>query len=358
MKNIVPIIVTEDILTSTNVHEIAPALYDPGMTYAKGDFRHVVNGIKLDIYESLKDENAGNTPEPSPEWWVFRSYTYPEYDPLVTYAKDDIVIVAADHKKYKSLQAGNIENTPTGTSIDLYWSIPSATAPWSPFDVKIGSQVERTGSIEYTLTPGNIVSGISFFKLEASSIDITMTDPVEGVVYEKSVSLISTSNVFDAYSYRFAPFLMTRHTVETDLPPYRNAVLSIKINAESDTATAKCGEIVFGAVQYSGVTEYSPSLEIVNYSDITPDLWGNLEVVERSFTKKTNVEMTIDNSILQSVFEFLETYRATPVVWIPTEIETIKGPYLTYGYYKRATTVFEYLEDSIINVELIGMTMT
>ena len=253
--------------------------------------------------------------------------------------------MAANHKKYLSLQDSNTGQTPVGGSTDLYWSVPAATAPWTPFDVKIGSQIERTGSIEYTLTPGDIVSGIAFFNLDASSVDITMTDPTVGVVYEKTINLISTSNVYDAYSYNFAPFLMTKHTVETDLPPYRSAVISISINAGSDTSTAKCGEIVFGGIHYSGASRYSPSLEIVNYSNITPDVWGNRDVVERSFSKKVTVEMRIDNSILQSALDFFENYRAIPAVWIPTEVDVMKGPYLVYGYYERASTVFEYLTD-------------
>ena len=88
MKNITPILVTAGILTNTNVHETAPALYASGNPYAKGDFCHVVNGIKLDIYESLQAANTGNTPASSDTWWRYRSSTYPEYDTGTTYAKD------------------------------------------------------------------------------------------------------------------------------------------------------------------------------------------------------------------------------------------------------------------------------
>jgi len=358
MENITPIAISDSILTSTNVHETAPAIYAAGTTYADGDFAYVVNGVKLDVYESRQDTNTGNAPASSSTWWTYRSFTYPEYAAGTTYAENDIVIVAADHKQYLSLQAANTGNTPVGDVTDLWWSVPAATTAWSPFDVKIGSTVERTGTIEYELTPGAIVSGIAFFKLDASSIDIVMTDPVEGIVYTDSIDLISTSNVFDGYSYSFAPFLLTRHTVETNLPPYINAVITITINAESDTSTTSCGEIVFGPLSYSGSSQYSASLEIVNYSTITPDVWGNLEVVERSYSNKVNVEMVIANSIIQSVLEFFEDYRAIPVVWIPTETDSISGPLLTYGYYQRATTVFSYPTYSVINVELIGMVMT
>ena len=288
---------------------------------------------------------------------MFRSYTYPEYDPLITYAKDAIVIVAVDHKKYLSLQGTNLNHPPAGTTPDLWWSVPSNTAPWTPFDAKIGSQVERTGSLKYTLTPGDIVAGISFFQLSASSIDITMTDPTEGVVYEKTINLISTSNVFDAYSYYFAPFLRTRNTAKIDLPPYRNAVITLSINAGSDTSTAKCGEIVFGPSQYAGDEQYEPSMEIVDWSTNKTDLWGNVETSKKPVSKKINIEMTIANSILPSVIDFMEDYRSTPVVWIGVEtIEDVKSVYLIYGRYSRASTVLKYLSTSLILIEITGMT--
>ena len=358
MKAIIPIAVTDAVLTDTNVHETAPAIYAGGTTYGLGDFAHVVNGIALDIYESLQAANTGKNPVTETDWWVFRSTTYPEYSAGTTYAEDEIVIVAADHRKYVSLDSGNTGNTPVGGVTDIWWSVSAATAPWAPFDKKIGMRVERSGTIEYEITPAGIVAGIAFFKLDAASVDIVMTDPVEGVVYTNSINLISDSNVFDAYSHRFAPFLLTRHTVVVDIPPYISGVISITINAESNTAIAKCGEIVFGALQYSGASQYSPTLEILNYTTIIPDVWGNLEVVERSFSNKVNVEMVLANSIIQSALDFFENYRAIPVVWIPVENGVTVGPMLTYGYYKTMSVVFSYPEYSVVNVELIGMVMT
>ena len=350
MRIIKPITITDSTLTSTNVLDVAPDLYDSGVTYSKGDFVHIVNGTALDIYESLYDSNLNNDPATT-EWWIYRSSTYPEYLSSETYALGDVVIRTSDHKKYESLQDSN-----TGNDLDTattYWIEAGATNAWTAFDKKIGSQTLRTGEVKYVIAPGGIIEKIAFFNMDCSSISISISDPTDGLVFEQEIKMISTSNVYDAYSYCFAPFLTIKNTVSLDTPPYSNPVISITINGGSDIDEVGVGTIVLGKTSYIGETQYSPTIEIIDYSIKDPDDYGNIDVVERAFSRRISVDIYVENSLVGFILDELETYRATPVAWVTTEASVaLQNPYLIYGFYKGFSTVAEYISHSLESIEI------
>ena len=352
-KILKPITLTDSILVSTNVHEVAPAIYNSGTAYALGAFCHVVNGLALDIYESKQAANTGHAPASSPTWWQYRSSTYDAYASGTTYAEFARVIIAATHSVYESLQAGNVGKVP-GTDTD-WWIRVGSTNPWVSYDAKVGSQTQRAGKITFELLPG-MIEGISFFNVVGSTIDLVMTDPVDGEVFNQTINLISTSNVFDAYSYCFAEFLTTKNHVETTLPPYSGATLSITINAGSDSDTAKCGEIAFGRIVEVGSTQYVPSLDIRDFSTKEEDIYGDFTVYERAFKKDIACEVMVPTSKLEYVQNIFEEYRSTPAVWILTEIPGLLSPYLTYAFYKRFRFTTPFLNRNIATIELIGLT--
>jgi hypothetical protein len=251
-----------------------------------------------------------------------------------------------------------LQNANTGHALTdtAWWLKIGSTNTWKVFDAKVGSQTERTGSIYYELDVGEIVEGIAFFNLDAISIDIVLTDPTEGEVYNETIDLISTSNVFDGYSYCFAPFLVTKATTKTDIPPYGQATLEITINVESDTETAKCGEIVLGRVRNFGSTEFGAGFEIIDYSRKDVDDFGNFSVVKRAFSKRIPMDVVIDNAVIAYLKQTLEDFRATPVVCVPTEATDLAGPFITYGYYRTAKTVVPYPNHSILTIEWEGLT--
>ena len=340
-------------LTDSNVHETAPDEYDSGTTYGDGDFAHVINGISLDIYESLQDSNTANDPETETDYWRYRSSTYPEYAAGTTYSTGDRVIIAATHKVYESLQSSNTGNAPASSA--TYWIEVGSTNKWDPFDQKIGSQIERTGEITYEFQSG-IVEGIAFFNLSAVSVDIVMTTTGEGEVYNETIDLVSTSSIIDWYTFFFVSFRYTKNAVRLDLPPYSGATITVSINAESDTTTAKCGEIVLGRVADCGITKYSPSYEIRDFSTKGTDDFGNFEIVERAFSKLISLSIMFSKSEFESLKDFFEDYRVTPVVWIVSpNITHLESPLSTYGFYDRLKIIVEYPTYCIGSLDLISL---
>jgi hypothetical protein len=255
------------------------------------------------------------------------------------------------------------------------------TNAWVAFDAKVGSQTERSNSIYYELTPG-LIEGIAFLNVDADSItvqyfdstykirttedgdyrttedgDYRTTEDESSSIYSETIDLVNTTNVFDGYSYCFAPILKSKNAVITDLPPYSTtSTLLITINAGTNDDIAKCGEIVFGRIREFGATQYGASFEIIDYSRKVVDDFGNFSITERAFSKRIPLEIVINNSLLSHLKTTLEDYRATPLVCVPTEAENLTGPFLVYGYYRTAKVVVSYPEYSVLTIEWEGLT--
>ncbi len=64
----------------------------------------------------------------------------------------------------------------------------------------------------------------------------------------------------------------------------------------------------------------------------------------------------IENIYLGYLKQTLEEYRATPVVCIPTEVNNLAGPFLTYGFYRSARTVVSYPNYSFLTIDWESLT--
>lgn len=117
MNVINPMTITDAMIVSSNCYETAPATYAAGTTYALDAYASVAGLLgEILIYRSLQAGNLNKTPSSSPTWWVYSSSTYGVYNPLTTYPLGQRVIDTARHRVKESLRAGNAnrstDNTP------------------------------------------------------------------------------------------------------------------------------------------------------------------------------------------------------------------------------------------------------
>lgn len=297
MKIIRPTAITDAILTSSTVAEADYAVYNPSTTYALGA-RVIVTTGDHHIYESLQAGNTGNTPASSPTWWL----------PI------------------------------------------SATNRWKAFDGKIADQTSNATSISYVLTPGSF-DAIALLNMDATSVQITLTDPTYGEVYDQTIDLVSTGNVVDGYTYFFEPITRRTALALLDIPPYSSASVSIIIT--NTGGTAKVGEIVLGRQSDIGETEYGPSIGIIDYSKKEADTFGNYIVLERAYSKRISCQLSLLNGKVDEMVRQLELYRATPLVWAAAEEFS---SLIVYGFYKSFDVVIPGPTVSNCSLEIEGLT--
>lgn len=266
------------------------------------------------------------------------------YSAATTYNSGDLVTY--ENKNYEAVASGFSGVTP-GTDASR-WIDRGATNRWSPFDTKVGTQVENSLSITYSLKPTGIINSLSFLNVEANSITVTVTDDAEGVIYSRTEDMADIG-VEDWDSYFFLGYEIKDSLVLLDLPTYAGVTIDISIDSE---ATAKCGLIIFGQQQVIGESEYGLSTGITDYSRKQTDEFGVVDVIERGYSSDANIPIELDTNKAAKVQKFLAKLRATPALYIGAE--SLPSSYV-YGFYRDFSIVIGTALKSTCNLEIEGL---
>lgn len=227
------------------------------------------------------------------------------------------------------------------------------------FDRVVGAPTVNAGQIEVEITPGQIVNAIAFFGLQGQEVRIEVEDPVDGVVYDRTVVLIDNSGVINWFEYFFSdieqladlPLLDLRDLSLSDLPNYGTATFKITIDAGA--GTAECGELVLGRQLPLGIANLGTRIGIEDFSRKERDAFGGFEVVERAFARRGEFSVSVDNAAVDFVARTLSRLRATPAVWVADEGRQAT---LIYGYVRdwNITYIAPTLAD--LSLEIEGLT--
>lgn len=256
--------------------------------------------------------------------------------------------VIYQHKIYQRIVTGAGTTTPDLDQAN--WFDDGYTNRYRMFDNTLSSVSSKMGGIEFTLTPNQIINGIALLNVNASTVRVVMNDPVEGVVYDKTKELRSSSNVNDYFSYFFAPLLS--ENLETaiflDLPSKPTATITVYVS--SGSGLAEVGEVVYGVQSVVGRTNYGTAIGITSYSRKDTDEFGKVTVVKRKNSKYADYDIDIDNNNLASVQRLFSEIDSVPCVFIGNpEMEEL----VVYGFYKefKATISFPTVSKCTLRVE-------
>lgn len=272
---------------------------------------------------------------------------YPLWVSGTNYSVDDKVIY--QHRIYNRVISGGGTTTP---DLDLTnWSDLGATNKYRMFDNIISSVSSRTGGIQFTLTPNQVVNSIALLNVNASTVRVVMNDPVDGVVYDQTRGLRSSSEVTDYFSYFFAPLVSLTDlntAVFLDLPSKPTATITVYIS--SGAALVEVGEVVYGIQSIIGRTNYGTSIGIKSYSRKDIDEFGKVTVVKRKNSKYCEYDVDIDNTNLVFVQRLFQDIDSVPCVFIGNpDMEEL----IVYGFYSdfKSTISFPTVSKCTLRVE-------
>ena len=296
MKIIPPITVTPALLTATNV-TITETAWTAG-TYTTGARRYVGN----DLYEVVASPSTADEPT-----------------------------------------LGAAKPVPT-------WLLVGKINRFKMFDFRIGDATTRTGTIAVTITPGQVVNAVAAFEIVANTVLVTMTDPIEGEVYSRTITLLDNPEVLDWYGYFFAPIRRASEFVLTDLPSYGTAAVALTF--DNAAAVSSVGELVLGAQRSLGVSLIDVTIGIEDFSRKERDEFGNIEIVERRFAKTMDLGVFVENSRVSQTALVLAESRAKPAVYVADEakLET-----LILGFYRNFAVLRTGPVTSEMSIEIEGL---
>lgn len=302
MQLIKPVVVTDSVLTATNIPETDYAVWNSGTSYVVGD--RVISTVTHRIYEALVDNS-------------------------------------------------NVD--PTGTPTDPpKWLDIGATNRWKAFDQKISDPVTNTTSIEYTLSSlSSNVTAVALFGLKGAEANVTVTEPTGTEVYNQTVTLQDNTNIIDWFTYFFEEQVSQEEALFLDIPPYIGSSVEVSVTSPSGTAV-EMGQLVAGLLSEVGATTYGTSISIEDYSRKEVDAFGNFVVVERDFAQLVDFDIQFETQNARKIQRTLAEYRATPIVYLGSE-DTSYGT-TVYGFYRRFDLTLEGPSLSFGAIEVEGLT--
>lgn len=304
--------------------------------------------------EKLVSNNAPDTPEEEAA----------TYDPAATYAKRDRVQVPDTHTIYESAIANNTDNyppdnlTPAEDGQPAKWLKVMATNPRAMFDGRVGTFTKGSVAwplgngtgLQFEVQPGRVVTSVVLFGLAGQSVTVEVVDPVEGVVYERTRSLVSNAGINNMYAYLFAPIERRTDLAFLDLPNYGTA--KIRVSIEGGSGEAACGLCLMGQSRNLGLPQWGLNAGIRDYSRIEDDQFGITDIVQRGYVRRASIDLLLEKNQTNGVYRELAKYRATPVVWVGYEDYE---PTLIYGVFVNFEIVYPHVAWDDCSIEIRGV---
>lgn len=275
---------------------------------------------------------------------------YPAWASGTTYAVGDYVIRTATHRVYRRLLAGAGTTAPESDALN--WLDVGATNRWRCFDQSNTTTTTHAGTITYTITPGVVVGAVAFVNATAASITVEVSDPVDGVIYSKTVDMQAPPTSADWFSYVFDPINTKTLAIFEGLPSYRTGVINITVTAASGNASL--GVLLLGSMLHVGMgVRQGAQLSVTDYSRKEQDDFGNYTIVRRGFSKKASYDAIMDNADIDRIIAALADLRSIACLWIGSARYESS---VIYGFYKDFSVVIAYVNHSQVSLSIEGLT--
>lgn len=251
-----------------------------------------------------------------------------------TYNLGDRRIKTDTHRVYEVTADPSTTDDPTGANQGVNanpptWVDVGPTNRWAMFDNVNSTQSIETTQLIVEVTAGQITNSIAGFSIEdANDINVTVTDPVDGVVYNTDIEMNDNSAVADWYYYFFAPIIKRNSFVLLDLPAYKGATVKITVDGNN----IKFGNFVLGNNLDLGIANYGTSLQLLDFSRKETDIFGNTVVTPGRTSKLVEYDVTIQKDRIGYVFDVISSVTSIPAVWVGTD--DVDDVTAVFGYYR------------------------
>jgi hypothetical protein len=269
-----------------------------------------------------------------------------EWNNLANYVKGDRVRKTAAHKVYEAAVANTNKDPETNKTT---WLVVGATNRWKVFDDRTLSQTEQVGSMSYTILPGKVINTVGLINCHAKSARIRVTDPIDGLVYDKTKKFIGKLSKGDWYEYFFEEVIRETDKVFTDLPAYGSA--QVRIDIENALNMCRCGVITVGFKRTIGIgVNHGVDIGIQDYSRREINDFGDPEFVKRGYSKTASFNVTIRDFEVDIAQRLLASIRATPALFIGSDLYNST---IIYGWYREFSEniAYRYISEMTIDVE-------
>ena len=267
-----------------------------------------------------------------------------------TYAAGDRVIMTTGvHKIFESIVGSNLNHNPTTSP--TFWVEVGPTNRWAAFDTSGGTYSYSSGSnIVFSFTMDRVTS-IALIELTARSVRIQATAPGYPNYYDQTYNLGDRAVISNWYDYFTADSFLSTELIITDIPAIPSTTFTITI--ENNGNPLQVGNFIAGTYIELGKTQYGAKIGIIDYSKKSVSEYGKVTITQRGFSKKMDVNLTVENSVVDAVAARLNYLRSTPCLWVGAN--GVFESLTVYGFYKDYSVEIPYPTHSLCSLQIEGI---
>lgn len=339
-----------------------PATYNSGTTYITGDLVKTSTAIgaafinaegfyiesivtTVRVYASRVNANIGNTPSSSPtQWELLKSYPLP-YELTGNYMLG-FVVKDVNGDMYQSLKDDNY-NTPLIAPAAWLEVAPSNSTAF--LDGEVSTQSVANGDMEFTIATG-VIDTLALVGIQGGTATVTVRDGLGGTIGFEQTQGVSGEIVADWYAFTYGDAAIPlRKVVFTELPPYVNAHVTIKIVGDGEV---KLGAVVAGVQADIGIgASYGANIEVKDYSVKTTDDFGKTKFVKRGYKEVLEISVLLDKTSFNRTHNTLINLRSQPWFLIVSDDPDLSEALYMYGFYNSYRNVIEYPTATIYSLQ-------
>lgn len=246
-------------------------------------------------------------------------------------------ISTVTHRVYRAAVASTDDPLDGINEVPPTWVDIRPTNKYAMFDGKNNTKSEEDTQLIVELTTGSVSDSISGFGIEeVNTINVTVTDPGDGEVYNRDVEMNDNSKVYDAYTYFNEPIIKKTEFILADLPAYNFA--TVKLTA--DGANIKFGNLIVGRQFDLGTATTTTKLSLIDFSRYELDDFGNTTIVQGNTAKLVDFDIVIPDTDSSRIYNTMDSLIGIPTVWAGAE--TDDDPTLTFGYIRNFDLVLTH----------------
>lgn len=271
---------------------------------------------------------------------------------LGVYLAGEQAIKTSTHKVYQAA-ANTTDDPEIGVNlVPPTWVEVGATNKYRAFDYVKNQQSTYASPLTMSFTVGVADTLAVFNTSGATTINVKMTDPTAGVVYDKDIDVIDITGVLNMWQYFLYQHKYVNKFVVDDLPPYPSS--TVELTATNATAGGvSIGEVVIGRSNIIGVLVAGSSTDRKSYSNITIDEFGNQTVTKRPSATYTNFMTSLSTPTADFVESVLKEALDEPTLFVGDSVGGAK--LIDLGYYERSPLVRSNPSRSEISIKVRGL---
>lgn len=229
----------------------------------------------------------------------------------------------------------------TSSATNFPVPFPNETANWldlgaanryNMFHLERNTQTVADSPYIFEVTPGARYGAIGFGNVEADTIRVEIYDGASQI-YDSTRDMIDRS-VASWYDFFYQPLRQIRIAAFFDLPV--STSYKAKITMTKAVGKVKCGLFVAGMPLEIGDTLYKAGARLLNFSEISRDVFGEAKITKRRSIPKTVQNVLIQKERLNSVIEIFNDLNAEVALWsgLSNPLDAYFDGLFIIGYYR------------------------